>query len=484
MQPCVSMVMPCYNKEQYIDGMLNSVGGQLWDNIELIMLNDGSTDGTRRVIESRIPLLEKRGYSVILLDQDNNGVADSVKNGLEHVTGSYVCCVDCDDKLHPEYVSKMVLYLIEHPECDFVSCEFEILRMMRNGKIVDDVPLYASQPFSEHFLEDFLLRRCGSMVWRYLVRTDYLKACRVREHFFTKKMLNAAKSLRPAIEEVRLKDEVFINQEPSFVIPLAAGGGHGVCLPDKLYTHNQLDAGNNVFRRVESDTYMYITEYIYKHVVNSVPLFADKRERMRYILDLSAIRHRYCCTDLMRDKNAPYLRKCAIDATEWASRAFVPDPRIDSELILKTGYRVFFQAVENKIFNHRASMPIFPEKGRVIGLGACGNIAKELVPALQGTKLECDLLWDGDMQKEYRQGNCLITNMDFDKLTPNDIVLSLTKRERLHKFITAQISDKPFVRYLPFFELLDFLANHYYADLRNCRFAPESAGTAGACYDH
>lgn len=79
----VSMVVPCYNKVNYIGEFFQSVYDQVWDNIELILVNDGSTDGTREIIRQWEPRFVRRGYSVQIIDQENRGVFGAIKAGLE-----------------------------------------------------------------------------------------------------------------------------------------------------------------------------------------------------------------------------------------------------------------------------------------------------------------------------------------------------------------------------------------------------------------
>ena len=70
------MVVPCYNKVEYIGEMLDSVIAQKWDNIEVILVNDGSTDGTREAIAEYEPKLKTRGYETVIIDQENAGCAE------------------------------------------------------------------------------------------------------------------------------------------------------------------------------------------------------------------------------------------------------------------------------------------------------------------------------------------------------------------------------------------------------------------------
>ena len=97
MQSKVSIVVPVYNKIEYIDMMLKSVYDQLWDNIELILVNDGATDGTRERLTEWEPKFRDRGYEVVITDQENQGISVAVRNGMLCMSGVFFCSVDCDD---------------------------------------------------------------------------------------------------------------------------------------------------------------------------------------------------------------------------------------------------------------------------------------------------------------------------------------------------------------------------------------------------
>jgi len=124
------MIVPCYNKVKYISDMLDSVIKQEWDNIEVVLVNDGSSDGTREIMSNYTEKLESRGYTVVILDQENQGVASAIKNGLEHISGEFVCFPDCDDILHTEYVSAMVSALKSFPNTNCVVCD-----VVGNGRV-------------------------------------------------------------------------------------------------------------------------------------------------------------------------------------------------------------------------------------------------------------------------------------------------------------------------------------------------------------
>lgn len=108
-QDLVTLVTPCFNTERYVAHLLDSVLSQTWPEIQMLVVDDGSTDGSAGIVESYITRFEARGYSLTLLRQDNKGQASAVRNALPLVKGKYLAWPDSDDYYSsPESIEKMV----------------------------------------------------------------------------------------------------------------------------------------------------------------------------------------------------------------------------------------------------------------------------------------------------------------------------------------------------------------------------------------
>lgn len=93
----VSIITPVYNGEKYLSRFLDSVLNQTYDNIEIILINDGSTDNSLQIIDSYLGRFEKKGYRLLCLSQENKGVAETINVGLKLYTGEYLIWTDPDD---------------------------------------------------------------------------------------------------------------------------------------------------------------------------------------------------------------------------------------------------------------------------------------------------------------------------------------------------------------------------------------------------
>lgn len=110
----VSLIIPCYNAEKYIGRCLDSVLNQTDRNIELIVVNDGSTDKTARIIEDYRHVLESDITRFIYISQENEGVGAACNNALKKVTGEFLTLLDADDIMLPESIEIRRKWLEEH----------------------------------------------------------------------------------------------------------------------------------------------------------------------------------------------------------------------------------------------------------------------------------------------------------------------------------------------------------------------------------
>ena len=102
MNELVSVVIPIYNAADYLEACLNAVCAQSYSNLEVILVNDGSTDDTRQIVE-RYGRYDSR---VKTIEMENRGVSEARNKGLERATGKYVTFVDADDIPNMDLIEK------------------------------------------------------------------------------------------------------------------------------------------------------------------------------------------------------------------------------------------------------------------------------------------------------------------------------------------------------------------------------------------
>ena len=150
----VSIITPCYNGEKYISRFLESVLIQNYRPIELILVNDGSTDKTEQIIMNYHSLFEKKGIKFIYVYQENGGQARAINTGLEMCHGEYITWPDSDDILEKDNIEKKVDFLSNNPIYCMVMCKTKCVKEGNLNKTI--FVLERKKPYEGNLFEDFL----------------------------------------------------------------------------------------------------------------------------------------------------------------------------------------------------------------------------------------------------------------------------------------------------------------------------------------
>ena len=100
----ISIIVPVYNSEKYIDKCLDSILNQTYKDLEIVLVNDGSNDQSLKILEK----YALRDTRIKVVNQENKGVAAARNTGLDNATGEYILYVDSDDWIENNMVERMV----------------------------------------------------------------------------------------------------------------------------------------------------------------------------------------------------------------------------------------------------------------------------------------------------------------------------------------------------------------------------------------
>lgn len=114
----VSIIMPCYNQGEFVAEAMDSVLAQTYPCWELIIMNDGSSDYSERIILDYVQKDKRIKY----FSQENAGVVVARNQAIKHAQGKYLLPLDADDKISGDYLERGVTYLEGHPECTLFYC--------------------------------------------------------------------------------------------------------------------------------------------------------------------------------------------------------------------------------------------------------------------------------------------------------------------------------------------------------------------------
>lgn len=116
----VSIIIPCFNQEKYIIEAIESALNQTYRNIEILCINDGSTDNSSKVIKEFVDKYK----NIVFFDlEENKGVVYARNLAIDASTGEYILPLDADDTIEPTYVEKAVEILNNKPEIGIVYCK-------------------------------------------------------------------------------------------------------------------------------------------------------------------------------------------------------------------------------------------------------------------------------------------------------------------------------------------------------------------------
>lgn len=171
-QKLVSIITPCYNGEKLVSRYLESVLGQTYKNIELIIVNDGSSDDTEKIVLSYKEKFEKEGMKLVYIYQKNKGLGGAINTGLKHFTGDYLCWADYDDFFRYDSVEKRVKFLEDNPQYGCVTSNANVYNEddLENPiyKINDKFKYNEDEYQFEHHLKSESIFCCGC----HMVRTE------------------------------------------------------------------------------------------------------------------------------------------------------------------------------------------------------------------------------------------------------------------------------------------------------------------------
>lgn len=189
MEKLLSVIVPVYNASEWVSETLDSLIGQTYMNLEILCVDDGSSDNSKDIIRA----YSERDARVRLIEKENGGVSSARNRGLEEARGEYIAFLDADDCVELEAYKEMIERL-EADGSDIVFCRF--VRFWPNGKtlytVEENLPCLAENP---HDIKYFLLSTPSRMadgnlytkdihgaIWRSIFRSDILQNNQIRFH--------------------------------------------------------------------------------------------------------------------------------------------------------------------------------------------------------------------------------------------------------------------------------------------------------------
>ena len=184
----ISIIIPVYNVEQYIKNCLESVINQTYDNWEIILIDDGSTDNSKAIYEN----IAIKNDKIKIFKQTNKGVSAARNLGIEKAQGDYIVFLDADDWIEKKFLERM-LEVIENEDADIVQCNFYYANNRSNIERKHIRPSYSIRNNMDELQLDTLYREydekknhksVGAMrgVWGKIFKSNLIKKIRFNEN--------------------------------------------------------------------------------------------------------------------------------------------------------------------------------------------------------------------------------------------------------------------------------------------------------------
>lgn len=121
MSSLVSVIIPIYNTARYLPRCLESIRNSDYKNLEIICINDGSTDNCLEILQE----YKNKDNRILVIDVPNGGVSKARNIGLDYATGDYICFIDSDDWIHRQFFSALLFFseLVHADNADFYGSD-------------------------------------------------------------------------------------------------------------------------------------------------------------------------------------------------------------------------------------------------------------------------------------------------------------------------------------------------------------------------
>lgn len=173
MDPLISVIVPVYNVAPYLEQCLNSITKQTYTNLQIILIDDGSTDSSSSICDR----FANNDHRIVLRHIENGGISHARNLGFSLAKGEFISFIDSDDMIHPDFY-KIMLSALENEHADLVICkeqtffnDTDIIPSSQDTYFIESVE--TQKDFLWHFMDSFTGPLCW--VWNKLYRRTLLE---------------------------------------------------------------------------------------------------------------------------------------------------------------------------------------------------------------------------------------------------------------------------------------------------------------------
>lgn len=174
----VSIIVPIYNAEKYLSNCIDSILHQTYKNIEIILVNDGSTDSSIEICEE----YAEKDKRIIIINKKNAGVSSTRNDGISISTGEYIQFVDCDDYIEYNMTEKLVEQM--KTNADLVICGYKSVYIGKKNSTIENhiSPVIGQYKKNEvvNYLGELFKNYFINPIWNKLYNTNIIRSHNLR----------------------------------------------------------------------------------------------------------------------------------------------------------------------------------------------------------------------------------------------------------------------------------------------------------------
>lgn len=267
MRDLVSIIVPIYNVEKYLEKCIKSIINQTYRNLEIILINDGSIDESANICEK----YKEQDNRIVFINKKNGGAASAKNEGLKVAKGDYIAFVDSDDFIEPDMIEYMV-NTIKKYNADIIQCSFT--NLYKNTEKFKQDKIIEQKIESKDFLELFLTKWDSSLFWNKLFKREVIEnvffkqgRC-IDDEFFTYKCVINSKSIvtsNKIVYNYRMRKSGVMKSE----------GSQKQILKDRVdYLYERYELVRKIYKDLDKDFLEHLLTY---YLIISRDYYADEK---------------------------------------------------------------------------------------------------------------------------------------------------------------------------------------------------------------
>lgn len=244
----VSIIVPVYNGEKHIEFCIKSLLKQTYTNIELVIINDGSNDGTKEILDKWAKIDDR----IYVIHKVNEGVSVARNIGLMCCCGQYILFVDSDDKLREDAIERLLPYMQDDDSYDLVLFGYEVIgsdNRKNDTEVLQNISKIDTQFLKNEIIKSVIAtnKNIFGYIWRAL---------------YSKKMLETSK--------VRFPKNIKISEDYMFLLDAINSSDRVAVIPEELYQYCIGESSMSI-KYIPSllQDMMYVNNWMYDNIVKS-----------------------------------------------------------------------------------------------------------------------------------------------------------------------------------------------------------------------